>query len=254
MMNPNRQTPARNAKSTPMPIKLAGLFALSFALFFILFLGYDLLSGFAEKRAAAASTNDEARPIVIDPKIADDLAKVLAADSNPQPDAVKDPFNDRGGLSRSASGTAIGSSAVASTTGPMTAPGIASAPRVSTPKGSTGNTAPGPPTVTVATNGTKERYDNWLKATGYSGEAPVDPRVFAIADLLPVGIVDGGTGAQEVMFFSEAAGKTMSFPVGTIFFDGWLTELRPEGVVFSSFDDPRVVRMRSWARSVKNAG
>ena len=26
------------------------------------------------------------------------------------------------------------------------------------------------------------------------------------------------------MFFSEAAGRTVSFPVGTMFYDGWVTE------------------------------
>jgi len=36
--------------------------------------------------------------------------------------------------------------------------------------------------------------------------------------------------------------------------DGWLTELRPEGVVFSFNDYSRTVRLRSWARSLKNVG
>jgi len=90
--------------------------------------------------------------------------------------------------------------------------------------------------------------------SGINGDVPIDPRIFAIEDLLPVGIVDGGNGQQEVMFYSEAAGKTLSFPLGTMFFDGWLTELRPEGVVFSSNDDRRMVRLRSWARSIRNAG
>jgi hypothetical protein len=56
------------------------------------------------------------------------------------------------------------------------------------------------------------------------------------------------------MFYSRVAEKTLSFPVGTRFYDGWLTELRPEGVVFSFVDNDRTVRMRSWSRSIQGAG
>jgi len=83
---------------------------------------------------------------------------------------------------------------------------------------------------------------------------PLDPRIFAIEDLLPVGIVDGGNGNQEVMFYSEAACRTVSFVPGTSFFDGRLSELRPEGVVFTSFDGRQPLRMRSWSRSLKTCG
>ena len=86
------------------------------------------------------------------------------------------------------------------------------------------------------------------------GEIPLDPRIFAIDDLLPVGIVDGGNGQQEVMFYSEAAQRTVSFPIGTVFYDGWLSELRPEGVVFASGDNYRTARLRSWARALRSVG
>ena len=75
--------------------------------------------------------------------------------------------------------------------------------------------------------------------------------MFAIQDLLPVGIVDGGSGGQAIMFMSESVGKTVSFPVGTMFFDGWLSEVRPEGVVFNFNDGRGTVRMQSWARAAK---
>ena len=255
MMNPSKQLSVRNSVSASMPLKLAGLFAGSFALFFMLFFAYDLLSGFAERAATTAAANDQTRPIVVDPKIADDLANVLAADANPYSQDVKDPFMDRGGLS----GKAAAATNVNLTQNTAPAAGsrnTASVPQVPTVRGGVpGNMPPSsisPPTAAV--EGTKQRYETWLGHLGVNGDAPLDPRVFAIEDLLPVGIVDGGNGQQEVMFFSQAANKTVSFPVGTMFFDGWLTELRPEGVVFSSNDDRRTVRMRSWARSVKNAG
>jgi hypothetical protein len=56
------------------------------------------------------------------------------------------------------------------------------------------------------------------------------------------------------LFYSEAAAQTFSFPIGTVFNDGWLSELRPEGVVFASGDNYRTVRLRSWARALRSVG
>jgi len=101
---------------------------------------------------------------------------------------------------------------------------------------------------------TVDRYHDWLAQSAGNPDLKLDPRIFAITDLMPVGIVDGGNGPQEVMFVSESAGKYFSFPVGTMFFDGWLTEIRPEGVVFSFNDGKGTVRMRSWTRSIGKSG
>ena len=140
--------------------------------------------------------------------------------------------------------------AAATTPGSTVQASTAGGSAVSGKPGTSGSAAP----VVSAVEATKLRYASWVERSRINGDTPLDPRIFAIEDLLPVGIVDGGNGQQEVMFFSEAAGKTVSFPLGTLFFDGWLAELRPEGVVFGSTDDRRTVRMRSWARSFKNAG
>ena len=251
MMNPSKQTPISNSGAARLPLRLAGLFALAFALFFVLFFAYDLLSGFAERSAMSVQVNEQAKPIVIDPKLADDLAKVLALNANPNSEDVRDPFSDRAGLSGTVAAATLQAVRTTTPAGPSVA---ASGPRVtSVPGRQSGTTISGPPDISPI-EGTKQRYETWLARAGVSGDVPLDPRLFAIEDLLPVGIVDGGSGPQEVMFFSEAAGKTISFPVGTMFFDGWLTELRPEGVVFSSNDDRRTIRMRSWARSIKNNG
>ena len=251
MMNPNKRLSARNSVSTRMPLKLAGLFAVAFALFSILFFAYDLLTGFAE-RAALTSLANTQPPVSVDPKIADDLASVLATDANLNYQDVKDPFNDRGGLSGKVAGSTASSLVQAS----LNTPGLQ--PRVLGNRVLTGQGTPGiavsRQTAVPAVETTRQRYDVWVERSGLSGSVILDPQIFSIEDLLPVGIVDGGDGRQEVMFFSETAGKTVSFPLGTMFFDGWLTELRPEGVVFSSNDDRRTVRTRSWARSVKNAG
>jgi len=234
-------------------LKIGGIFAVSFVLFFMSFLAYDLLSGFTRTDAPAAQPADETKLDVDIPKIADELAKVLASNTEPYSQEVKDPFSDRGGLSSGPGGSSSSNSTSAAVSKGGTSPAANTAPvtPVKPEKGSSANSAP---PETVAVEGTRERYVAWLSRASISGDATLDARVFAIEDLTPVGIVDGGNGQQEVMFYSQAAEKTVSFPVGTMFFDGWLTELRPEGVVFSSNDERRIVRMRSWARSIKNLG
>jgi hypothetical protein len=231
--------------------KIAGIFAVAFGTLLMLLVAYDLFAAIAER---SATTEQQPPPVVIDQNLATDLQKVLVLDENPESSEVKDPFTDRGGLSATVGNTAGGSSAAqtsASTTG--THSGGSTAQSTST---QSGGTTSNPAAVTATPSpveSTRHRYSEWLDHFGTSG-APLDPRLFAIEDLLPVGIVDGGSGNQEVMFYSEAVGKTISFPVGTMFFDGWLTELRPEGVVFSFNDYARTVRLRSWARSIRNNG
>ncbi len=247
MMNPGKQVAAREPVPGRLSLKLTGLFAISFALFFMLFVAYELLTSFADRSATAMQPNEEVRQIVVDPKIAEDLAKVLATDTNAYSQDVRDAFTDRGGLS----GRVTSSSTVASSI--QSSENAASTQSAGSTKGATGPLTSNQPAL-VAVEGTKQRYETWLGSLSLGGDLPLDPRVFAIEDLLPVGIVDGGNGQQEVMFFSQAAEKTVSFPLGTMFYDGWLTELRPEGVVFSSNDERRTVRMRSWARNIKAAG
>src|SRR5690606_29143206 len=80
-------------------LKLAGLFALSLAFALRFLIAYDLLASVGESAVAAPAADQTT--IVIDPRIESDLAKVLAYDSLPSPETVRDPFSDRGNLSRS---------------------------------------------------------------------------------------------------------------------------------------------------------
>ena len=250
MMNQSKQPSARNS-GLNLLAKIGGLFALSFVLFFMFFLAYDLISGTQRKDTVVVQATEEIKPDVDIPKIAEDLAKVLASNGETYSQDVKDPFNDRAGLS-SASGVTTSSSSGARVVARQ-GTSVTSSSGTVTSKPSMGISNPG-----ALQNGpiedTKLRYAAWLERSIIVGETNLDPRVFAIEDLTPVGLVDGGSGQQEVMFYSQAAAKTVSFPVGTVFFDGWLTELRSEGVVFSSNDERRTVRIRSWARSLKNLG
>lgn len=246
MTNSNRTSSSDGDPGTGrLGLKLLGLFVLSTAAFFLFFFAYDVLTSFARNPAAETPQSDPAAAVVIDPKIGTELAKVLAADTTSDPVDIKDPFTDRAGLSGTVNAATVAS---------------ASQPANAADSGSGGSSAPNSGRATIAQpvisplEATKQRYESWLGRLAINGDTPLDPRIFSVEDLLPVGIVDGGSGQQEVMFYSEAAGKTVSFPLGTVFFDGWLTELRPEGVIFSSNDDRKTIRMRSWARSIKTTG
>ena len=247
MMNPDRSVPYNPRKRTStLGFRLLAIFGGSFLLFFALFFGWELFSGFAERTILGAQVNNQAAPIVIDPKIADELAKVLAQDASGEAFEVNDPFVDRAGLS--------GTPGLVTTSGALQASaGGGSKPpsKIQTIAGnSTGTvTVQAPPPVET----TRQRYEAWLQRAANDPSLVLDPRVFAIEDLLPVGIVDGGTGGQAIMFMSETVGKTVSFPIGTMFFNGWLSEVRPEGVVFNFNDGRGTVRMQSWARSVKTS-
>ena len=251
MINPRRTIPIAAPGSAKLWPKVLSVFAGSFLVFFLLFVGWDILTSIGQSAVAEINVGNQ-QPIVVDPKIADELSKVLAIDQTSNPSDVNDPFLDRAHLSGSAatSGVTV-TNAVSSTGGqkPPTTTTVVSA------NGGANVVNGGPPVVIQSPiEATRVRYNDWLSRLAAYGDLPLDPRVFAVDDLLPVGIVDGGNGGQEIMFFSEAAGRTVSFGIGTTFFDGRLTELRPEGVVFTSIDGHQQLRMRSWARSLKTAG
>lgn len=226
--------------------KLLAIFGGAFLFFLAAFVVMDLFSSYSERAAITARAGNQPAPIVIDPKLADELAKVLATNDTAAgavPD-MHDPFVDRAGLSGTV-GVAATQASSSSTTASNGTPNKINVGG----GGSTQAVVAAPPVPT-----TVDRYHDWLAQAAGNPDLKLDPRIFAITDLMPVGIVDGGNGPQEVMFVSESAGKYFSFPVGTLFFDGWLTEIRPEGVVFSFNDGKGTVRMRSWTRSIGKSG
>ncbi len=251
-MNNNFQDGSSVPLAQQMGFKLLLLFVASFILSFLMLSIFGVYTAYTENREAEQNVVLVPKPIVIDPQMRERLARVLAYDdATIETASVRDPFQDRAGLSGIA---ARQGPTVVSTTRTGTAPLAVMGSTTTTSTGTTsGGGSPAAPAVEMptATEATRLRYNNWIERAraGYAEE--IDPRVFAIEDLLPVGLVDGGNGQQEVLFYSETAARTFSFPVGTMFHDGWLTELRPEGVVFSYGDIQRTVRMRSWARSLR---
>src|SRR5215213_4016412 len=198
-----------------------------------------------------AAVADQTAPIVIDPKIADELAKVLVQDESANVLEVSDPFIDRTGLSATVTNASFGGSTTVASQAGGSKPNSTTPGKIQTITGAGGGNggANSSASAILPVDSTKQRYDSWLGQAALNPDLKLDPRIFSIADLLPVGIVDGGVENQEVMFISKAAGKTVSFPVGTLLYDGWLREIRPEGVVFAFNDGLGTIRMHSWTRA-----
>ena len=264
-MNTVTTVPTRLRLIDRLSFRLLILFLAIFLLLFFALWAWSISMSFVEGQLAQAAARSRPQPVVIDPKLRDELASVMSLTTAPEVVAVKDPFADRtgivglsnaqravGGVVTTTGGSGGSPSTVASITSGTGGGGGRSNTSV-VPGRSGGSGTPTEPQLS-ANEATKQRYEAWLQRAA-TGEIPLDPQNFSIEDLMPVGVVDGGNGRQEVLFYSEAAGRTLSFPVGTLFADGWLTELRPEGVVFATGEDERrTYRLRSWARSLRNVG
>lgn len=243
------------------------LFILFLAVFLLLFFAlwaWSISMSFVEGQLAKAAAQARPQPVVIDPKLRDELASVMSLSTAPEVVAVKDPFADRTGIVGLSNAQRAVGGVVTTTGGSGGSPSTVASNTGGGGGGRTNNSVvPGRPgggsgiqtePQVSANEATKQRYEAWLQRA-VTEEIPLDPQIFSIEDLMPVGVVDGGNGRQEVLFYSDAAGRTLSFPVGTLFADGWLTELRPEGVVFATGEDTRrTYRLRSWARSLRNVG
>jgi hypothetical protein len=240
-----------------LSVKLLLLFLATFLIGFLALWAYGISTSYLESSLAEAAAPQAPQPVVIDPNLRNELSQVMATtDATVEQAAIKDPFNDRGGLAglnavqRAIAGTATttGESArmMANGESPSVGPGR--------PSRDAGPTSQGPlPPQVPAKEATKLRFIEWQRFAEVDARA-LDPLIFAVDDLLPVGLVDGGNGQQEVLFYSEAAARTFSFPIGTRFFDGWLSELRKDGVVFASYGERPTAKLRAWTRNLRSVG
>ena len=247
-----------------LSVKLLALFAATFLIGFLALWAYGVSASYLEGSIAEANAPQAPQPVVIDPNLRNELSQVMATtDATVEKAAIKDPFNDRTGLAglnavqRAVAGTVTTSGGSSGTTpggGSTTVVGQNNPTGGIRPggPGSSGSSAPMP----TAKEGTAGRWQVFQQKAAIFNDIPLDPTVFAIDDLLPVGVVDGGNGQQEILFYSEAVAQTFSFPVGTRFFDGWLSEITTQGVVFAWNDDRghTFSKLRSWTRSLRSVG
>jgi hypothetical protein len=95
--------------SERLSLKILALFLGTFLLAFFAFWAYGVVESYQEARAAEANIDMRPKTIVIDPRIQTELAQVIAFDSAAASPDVRDPFNDRTGISGLRAGTGAGS-------------------------------------------------------------------------------------------------------------------------------------------------
>ncbi len=242
--------------------KFAALFAAAFLAVFLGGLAYDVFAERSENQQT--DTDSFAQPALkpIEPKIESDLAKVLTSSSLPDAVEIKDPFSDQGGIS----GSVKTSAGTVSTAKPATQQSSVAQGNSGIRPGTSGNPAlrippqnnPGmmsePATAVsyiASPEATNARVRMRQERIRLGQDGGPESAVLAIDDLLPVGVVSGGSGEQEIMLYSQALMQTFSFPVGARFLDGWLVDWRPEGVGFGYTNQNGAVFLKTWSRSVK---
>jgi hypothetical protein len=227
--------------------------ALFFAVFFVTFFGgwfYDAVASYVDGRSA--EENFIAQPqMATDAKIESDLAKVMSFDQTPARTDIRDPFMDRGSLSD------IGNRTVASVTSPAVVsqqPAANSVPaktvtdrRINPTAGYSRQDSMVPETVIDVSSleATLARMRAREQSLSAGLDAGPESTIFAIEDLRPIGVVSGGNGEQEIMFYTKSLDRVMSFPIGTRFFDGQLIGLKPDGVEFGAYN-ANTIRFKSW--------
>ena len=219
-------------------IKLGALFVLVFGGIVVGYFALDLFS------AMSARSEQSVRPeevTVIDPKIEADLKKVLEFTGLPTDVDVRDPFKDRADLSGEMAKIDQGAAQSA-------APSVGNQPGSATTQGGEAKPVAAPDPVAE----TKARFEAREDRIKLGLNAGVESEVFAVDDLLPVGVVGGGAGRQEVLVYSRALKRTFSFAVGSKLFDGWIAEVRSEGVAFVMDGRTRTTRIKIWSSSIKD--
>ncbi len=263
---PGKSMPAATLPfKSRLSLKLAALFVGTFLAVFLSGLAYDVFATMMENQQTEADSLAQPALKPIEPKIESDLAKVLAFDSTPDAAEIKDPFSDRSGISGNVkmpvvgaasggkAGAAQPSSSAVAQGDSRSRPGSPSAnPSAGAAPNNPGMSANGTPVNYAAspeaTNERRRLRDERMRSGQDGGP---ESTILAIDDLLPVGMVSGGNGETEVMLYSQALMQTFSFPIGTPFYDGWLVELRPDGVGFGVNNQNGAVYLKNWANSVK---
>jgi hypothetical protein len=246
----NSQAPYKSR----LGITLTGLFLAGFLAVVVIGLILDVFASMREGQQASDELAVQQTVVVIDPKLAGELAKAKNFENTQNLADLRDPFLDRAGLSQ----TEAGRAAVAQnnrtgtgTTGAQPGKTVAGTqPGVKPPGGGGNTTTTVPPETVIVKEDTSVRLAK--RDEDIRNNIPVRPINFylAVEDLLPVGAVSGGSGQDEIMLYSQAADQTFSFPLGTEFFVGWLTGLKPDGPVFI-FPASSQTMTKSWVRSIQ---
>jgi hypothetical protein len=234
----NAKAPARER----LPLKLALLFVGTFVVLLFVLVASTLVSTFTDSRRAADESEIQTPAITIDPKIQADLAKAMAFDAIPTATEVQNPFIDRANI-----GTNITVTGGSTVTNASTANSPTGAPGIGSRMTSVTRVSPtGPNIMLPSVDNTKARYDDWFNRVRLGYPTGPESETLGVDDLVPVGYADGGDRPPEVILFSISLCKTFSYPVGTRFYNGTLSEINPGEVVFAVENG---IRRKSYASS-----
>jgi hypothetical protein len=205
------------------------LFAGAFVAVLLVYIAGIFISAIADNRQAADQADAQAPAITIDTKLQTDLEKAMSFDAIPAATEVQNPFVDRAGIGSNI--TVTGSQPAAATTN-----AAATGTRTNAAGGQSNMVRVSPTlsgTVTTVDN-TKARWEDW--AANANRGIPVGPEseTLGIDDLVPVGYAGGGDRGVEVILYSLSLCRTFSFPAGTHFYNGVLSDINQNEVVFSN--------------------
>jgi hypothetical protein len=235
-------------------IMLTGLFLAGFLAVVLVGLVLDLFASLREGQQANEELAVQQTVVVIDPKLAGELAKAKNFENTQNLADLRDPFQDRAGLSQTEAGRAAVAQNNRAGTGTTPAPAGKTVavipPKGTTPGPGTGRQTNVAPETVIVKEDTSVRLARRDEDIRNGKEVRPINEYLAIEDLLPVGSVSGGSGQDEIMLYSQAADQTFSFALGTPFYDGWLTGLKPEGPVFI-FPGSSQTMTKSWVRSIQ---
>lgn len=225
-------------KPDRLGFKLAAVFGITFALTVVLLTASSLIWGaFVDKKPAAprivASTG-------IDPKLEEGLVAALEFDEVPSIDRVTDPFVDRQGLAKE---VAVRQQAPAPSVINSAPPGF-SPSTVPSGQGGVSSQEERPNPIEE----TKARWAKRIEDLRIGKAVSQASEVFAVEDLFPVAVAGGGQGPEEIIFFSIALDRTISFPIGTRLHNGWVSASRREGVSFVLDGSPRSSILKGWGK------
>ena len=222
-------------------LTLALLFVGSFVGVLLVIVIWSLFSNLVDSRKAESEADVQQPAFTIDPKIQSDLAKAMSFDAIPASIDVQNPFIDRAGIGSNLTVTSTTANVAASSSNAAAAPANAATNRTTVVPGlrSIGSNA-----VVPEVDNTKGRYEDWLSRQRAGYLAGPESETLGIDDLIPVGYADGGDRGIEVLLFSLSLCKTFSYPIGTQFYNGTLTEIKPSEVVFAV---PNGIRRKSYA-------
>ena len=234
--------------------KILALFVLTFFVVFVAGWIYDLFNENFEAQQLETAPTASQPVLTVDPNIEKELAKVLEYETD-QPDLdLKDPFSDRSNLSDT---SALTLSALPSrdqlATNVSSGAGGASGGGGSNSSKASAETEKKEPPIDIA----KVTFEA-VKAREAAIRAGRNPgpesAIFFIDDLLPVGMVSGGSAPPEVLMYSISMKKTYSFPAGASFRDGWLATWRSDGVAFGDATKGGAIFLKPWSTSLGEAG